>query len=151
MTMQGGVLQGGATQRNERAGGAWTGFLVMAFVVVGLMGGIATFAAQIPFERALARNAALDEVLQAAGSPNAAAKLATLRPALGDSAQHVLGGAGDMVAKVAVERARMWMAFGEDARDTGVRLRLVLAIFTVAGAAFGAAVLGIVRRSAPTN
>ena len=147
--MQGGVLQGGATQPNARASGAWTGFLIMAFVVVGLMGGIATFAAQIPFERALARNAALDEVLRAAGSQDATLKLAALRPALGDSAEHVLGGAGDLVTKVAAERARMWAAFGQDARDTGVRLRLVLAIFTAAGAVFGAAVLGIVRRAAP--
>jgi hypothetical protein len=149
MAIQGDVLQGGATERNARASGAWTGFLVMAFVVLGLIGGMATFAAQIPFERALARNSALDQVLQAVGSPNAAAKLATLRPALGDSAGHVLGGAGDMATKVAAERARMWVAFGEDARDTGMRLRLVLAIFTAAGAVFGAAVLGIVRRSAP--
>jgi hypothetical protein len=53
-----------------------------------------------------------------------------------------------MAAKVAAERARMLAAFGQDARDTGVRLRLVLAIFTAAAAVFGAAVLGIVRRSA---
>ena len=147
MATQGG-LQGGSGQRNPGGGGAWTGFLIMAFVVVGLMGGIAIFAAQIPFERALARNAALDEVLRAAGSPDAAAKLTALRPALGDSADHVLGGAGDLSARVAAERTRMWAAFGQDARDTGMRLRLVLAIFTAAGAVFGAAVLGIVRRSA---
>jgi len=149
MTMQGGVLQGGAAQDSARTSRAWIGFLVMAFVVIGLMGGIATFAAQIPFERALARNAALDEVLQAAGSPDSAAKLEALRPALGDSADHVLGSTGDIAAKVAAERGRMWVAFGQDARDTGMRLRLVLAIFTAAGAVFGAAVLSIVRGAAP--
>jgi hypothetical protein len=142
--MQGGIQQGGSAR-----GGAWTGFLVMAFVVVGLMGGIATFAAQIPFERALARNAALDEVLNAGDLPDAPAKLEALRPALGDSADRVLGGAGDMAAKVAAERSRMWAAFGQDAHETGMRLRLVLAIFTAAGAVFGAAVLGIVRRGTP--
>jgi hypothetical protein len=147
MTIHGSALQGGEAQHHTWAIGPWTGFLVMAFVVVGLMGGIATFAAQIPFERALARNTALDEVLQAAASPDAPAKLEALRPALGDSADHVLGGPGDIAGKVAVERARMWVAFGQDARDIGMRLRLVLAIFTSAGAVFGAAVLGIVRRA----
>ena len=83
----------------------------------------------------------------ASGSPDAAARLAALRPALGDSADHVLGGHGDLAVKVQAERERMFAAFGEDARDTGMRLRLVLAIFTTAGAFFGAAVLGIVRRS----
>jgi hypothetical protein len=141
--MQGGIQQGGAPR-----GGAWTGFLVMAFVVVGLMGGIATYAAQIPFERALARDAALNQVLAASKSPDAAARLAALRPALGDSADRVLGGPGEITVKVETERARMLVAFGDDARDTGMRLRLVLAIFTAAGAFFGAAVLGIVRRGA---
>jgi len=147
MATQGGTLQGGASQRGARDGGAWTGFLVMAFVVVGLMGGMATFAAQIPFERALARNAALDEVLAVGASSGGTAKLEALRPALGDSADPVLGGAGDLAAKVTAERARMWAEFGRNARDTGMRLRLALAIFTVAAAVFGAAVLRIVRRA----
>ncbi len=149
MSMQGGLRQGGAAVERSAASGAWTGFLIMAFVVVGLMGGIATFAAQIPFERALAREAALDQVLPAASAADAASRLAALRPALGDSADHVLGGTGDLAAKVAAERARMLAAFGQEARDIGMRLRLVLAIFTLAGTVFGVAVLGIVRRSSP--
>jgi len=127
--------------------GAWTGFLVVAFGVVGLMGGMAIYAAQIPFERALARNAALDQVLALEGAADRPARIEALRPALGDSADAVLAGAGPMAPRVAAERARMWAAFGQDARDTGVRLRLVLAVFTVAGAVFGAAVLGIVGRA----
>lgn len=130
-------------------GGAWTGFLVMAFVVIGLLGGMATYAAQIPFERALARSAALDDVLRLSQSPDEAARLDALRPALGDSADAVLGGSGDLAARVTAERARMFAAFGREARAIGFRLRVVLAVFTATGALFGAAVLGIVRRARP--
>jgi hypothetical protein len=134
-------------------GGAWNGFLVMAFVVVGLVGGMATFAAQIPFERALARSDALDQALVASQQPDAAAKLDALRPALDDSADHILQGPhaqamGDMASRIATERARMFKAFGVDARDTGFRLRLVLGVFTAAAALFGVVILSIVRKQA---
>ncbi len=130
----------------NKDGGAWTGFLVMAFVVVGLVGAMATFAAQIPFERALARSAALDQALIVSREPDSAAKLDALRPALDDSADHILTGPGDMATRVAAERARMFQAFGEDARDTGFRLRIVLAVFTAAAALFGVVILSIVRK-----
>ncbi len=130
----------------NKDGGAWTGFLVMAFVVVGLVGAMATFAAQIPFERALARSAALDQALIVSREPDSAAKLDALRPALDDSADHILAGPGDMATRVAAERARMFQAFGEDARDTGFRLRIVLAVFTAAAALFGVVILSIVRK-----
>jgi len=133
----------------SKDGGAWTGFLVMAFVVVGLVGAMATFAAQIPFERALARSAALDQALAVSAQPDAAARLEALRPALGDSADSVIKGPADtIVVRVADERARMFKAFGEDARDTGFRLRLVLAVFTAAAALIGVVILGVSRRSA---
>ena len=118
----------------------------MAFVVVGLVGAMATFAAQIPFERALARNDALNQALAVAGEPDSAARLQALRPALDDSADRVINGPGDIAARVAEERQRMLKAFGEDARDTGFRLRLVLAVFTAASALTGAVILGIARR-----
>jgi hypothetical protein len=132
----------------SKDGGAWTGFLVMAFVVVGLVGAMAIFAAQIPFERALARDAALDQALAVSSQPNAAARLDAMRPALGDSADHVLSGPGSMAERVTIERARMFAAFGEDARDTGFRLRLVLAVFTAAAALIGVVILRASHRSA---
>jgi hypothetical protein len=130
----------------NKDGGAWTGFLVMAFVVVGLVGAMATFAAQIPFERALARNDALNQALAVAGEPDAAARLEALRPALDDSADRIMKGPGDMASRVAAERQRMLKAFGEDARDAGFRLRFVLAVFTAAAALAGFIILGIARR-----
>ncbi len=127
-------------------GAAWAGFLVMAFAVLGLVGAMGIYAAQIPFERALARSAALDQALVAAAAPNAAQRLADLAPALDDSAGHILHGPGDMATRVADERARVFAAFGREARDVGLRLRIVLAVFTAAGALFGVAVLGVGRR-----
>ncbi len=124
----------------------------MAFLVVGLVGAIGTYAAQIPFERALARSATLDEALADAPHANARAELTALRPLLDDSADHILTPAGDplpdFAARVAAERTRMFAAFGADARDTGRHLRLVLAVFTIMGGTFGVLVLGLVRRNA---
>jgi hypothetical protein len=132
-------------------GGAWTAFLIMAFAVLGLIGAFSVFAAQIPFQRALARSIALDQALAVAGEPDAAARLDALRPALDDSADRIIarpgGRTGDMVQKIADERARMFTAFGHESEDIGTRLRIVIAGFTAACALFGAAVLSIVRRA----
>jgi hypothetical protein len=140
-------MQGGRSAGKGRDGGTWTAFLIIAFAVLGLVGAFGVFAAQIPFERALARSAALDQALAASQAPDAAAKLDALRPALDDSASHIIGPPGAMADKVAAERARMLAAFGQEARDIGVRLRLVIAVFTAACAVFGVAVLSIVRRA----
>ena len=137
-------LQGGDSRQD---GGTWTAFLIVAFAVLGLVGAFAVFAAQIPFERALARSAALDQALAVSADADAAARLNALRPALDDSADHIIGPAGTMADKVTEERARMLKAFGHEAKDIGVRLRLVIAVFTAACAVFGVAVLSIVRRT----
>jgi hypothetical protein len=131
----------------QKDGGTWTGFLTMAFAVVGLIGCFGTYAAQIPFDRALARAATLDEVLQAAAMPDATARLDALRPALGDSAGILTGPATGLPARIAAERARMFSAFGRESADIGFRLRIVIAVFAAAGALFGAAVLSIARRA----
>jgi len=130
-----------------QSGGTWTAFLIAAFAVVGLIGAFGIYAAQIPFERALAREATLTELLAAAQAPDAAARIDALRPLLGDSADHVLTGPGDLPTRVATERRRMLTAFGAESRDIGQRLRIVIAVFAAAGALFGSAVLSIVRRA----
>ena len=141
-------------EQGDRSGSpaTWTAFLVIAFGVLGLIGAFSVFAAQIPFERALARNIALDHALAVAGEPDGAEKLEAMRPALDDSADRIIianpGKSGpDMVQRVADERARVLTAFGREAVDIGVRLRIVIAVFTLACALFGVAVLSIVRRS----
>jgi hypothetical protein len=124
----------------------WTGFLAMAFGVVGLVSAIGIYGAQIPLERLAARNDSLTLFAQA---PNDAAREA-MRDALDDSAERLMtpGGHidGDLPAKIAAERARLLPAFTAEARDIGFRLRCCIAGFTAAGALFGAMVLSIVGR-----
>jgi hypothetical protein len=145
LQQQGGPMQAGAARRQD--GGTWTAFLIMAFAVLGLVGAFSVFAAQIPFERALARSAALDRALTVSGEPDAAAKLDAMRPELGDSADHILPVKSDMGRAIAAERSRMFEAFGRESEDIGTRLRIVIAVFTGACAVFGTAVLSIVRRA----
>ncbi len=129
----------------SRDTGSWTAFLVMAFAVIGLLGAFATYAAQIPLERALARDAALDQALAASKSGDGA-RLKMLHDALGDSAEQLDPAPGYTPARIETERTRMRAAFEAEAADVGFRLRIVIAAFTAAGALFGAFVLGIVRR-----
>ena len=123
----------------------WTGFLIVAFAVVGLVGAFATYAAQLPFDRAYARSQTLDHVLAASRAADPAA-LAELRPLLGDSADRVLGGPGSLADRVAAERSRMIADLHGESADYGLRLRVVIAVFTAAAALFGAMVLSIVKR-----
>lgn len=121
--------------------GSWTAFLMMAFAVVGLLGAFATYAAQIPLDRALARETALDQAL-AAERAGDKTRLALLQDALGDSADKI----GTTAASLQAERVRVRSAFQAEADDVGFRLRIVIAAFTVTGGLFGAFVLAIVRR-----
>ena len=124
----------------------WTGFLMVAFGVVGLIGAFATYAAQIPFDRAMARSNTLDATVAAAHRPNPQAGLDALRPLLGDSADRVLSGDGTIEARVAAERSRMLTDLHTESNDYGLRLRVVIAAFTGAAALFGAMVISIVKQ-----
>ncbi len=124
----------------------WTGFLIMAFVVVGLVGAFSTYAAQLPFDRAYARSQTLDQVVAASHAANPAAALDALRPRLGDSADRVLTGPGTIDTRAAAERSRMIADLHAESADYGLRLRVVIAAFTSAAALFGAMVLSIVKR-----
>jgi len=126
---------------------AWTGFLIVAFGVLGLVGAFGTYAAQLPFDRAVARSATLDKVLAAAHAPNPEAAGAALRPLLDDSADHVLSGPGTLDARVEAERTRMLNELHDEARIYGFRLRCYLAVITVMAATFGALVMSFGRRN----
>ena len=121
--------------------GSWTAFLMMAFAVVGLLGAFSTYAAQIPLDRELAREATLDQAL-AAERAGDTAQIKLLQEALGDSADKI----GSTETSLQAERLRMRAAFQAEADDVGFRLRIVIAAFTVTGGLFGAFVLAIVRR-----
>jgi hypothetical protein len=128
-------------QRNRAT---WTAFLVTTFGVLGLVGAFATYAAQIPFERALAISQTMEQAVAIARQPDASARLQALRPQLGDSADAVLNGPGDMATRTAAARISMLHDLGRESEDIGMRLRIVIAVFAAAAALFGAALLGIV-------
>jgi len=127
--------------------GAWTGFLIVAFGALGLIGAFGTYAAELPFDRAVARSLTLDKVLAAARTPNAQAAEEALRPLLGDSADAVLSGSGPIETRVAAERVRMLSELHGEAAIYGFRLRCYIAVFTVMAALFGAMVMSFGRNT----
>jgi len=125
--------------------GAWTAFLAAAFLVLGLMGLFATFAAPLPLQRALARETALDDALATAGAPDQAAQLESLRTRLDDSAAAVIDGSGDLRDRVTAARVAMRTQLEREADAIAGRLRLLIVIVTCVAALFGAIVMGVGR------
>lgn len=126
--------------------GTWTAFLICAFVVVGLMGLFASYGPSLPLARALARDAALDEVLAAAHGPNPQAAIEALRDRLGDSAAALLPADSGLEARIGAERAAMRTRLSAEAAEVAVRTRWMVCVITVMAAAFGAAILRVSRR-----
>lgn len=124
----------------------WAAFLVMAFLVVGLIGLFASYAVPLPLDRALARDAALDEALAAAHGPAAQAGIEALRDRLADSAEALLPVGGDMDARIAHERAAMRARLSAEAGEVAARTRWMICIITLMAAGFGVAVLRMARR-----
>lgn len=125
--------------RNAGGGrGALAGFLAMCFAVVGFTGMLAAHVGRLPLERAVAREAVLDEVLARARAGDQAG-MAALKPLLGDSAG-VLA-AGGIEAAVAAERVAMRARQMAEAESIATRLRVLLGLVTLLGGAFGVAML----------
>lgn len=118
-------------------------FLAMTFVVVGLTGFFASYAAPLPLERALARDAALDDALATGGEHDALEKL---RPQLDGSAAAVIDGAGPLAARVASARTTMHAELLGEAAAVGNRLRMMIVVVTLLAAVFGAVVVGAASR-----
>ncbi len=125
----------------------WTAFLVVAFGVVGLVGAFGTYAAALPFDRAMARSATLDRVIEAAHAPDPAKAEAALRPLLGES-DVVLTGTGPIEARVEAERRRFFAEMHTEAGIYGFRFRCYIAMFTVMAGVFGAVVMSFGRSPA---
>ena len=128
----------------------WMAFVAMTFVVVGLMGLFATYAAPLPLERALARDAALDEALAASGTPDERTRLDALRSALGESGPAIAQGEGPLLARIQRERAVTRRAFLAEAEALANRLRLMIVIVTVVCGGFACAIVGGLSRRPPT-
>ena len=128
----------------KRNTGPWMAFLAMTFAIVGMVGLFASYAAPIPLERALARDATLDDVLATGDSKPALEKL---RDRLDDSAALVIDGQGPLATRVATARAAMHVALLEQSDAAGTNLRLMVSVVTLVGALFGLVILGTVART----
>ena len=129
------------TQDNSRA---WGGFLVMAFVILGLCGLFATYAAQLPYQRELFAETKLDGMI---GSSDASARLDVLRDTLGDDGVGAFSAGGSPDQRIETARLVLRKHFQDQAADIALRLRIVLVVFTGASALFGIMVLSILRRA----
>jgi hypothetical protein len=131
-----------------RRGGSLIAFLTMAFVVVGLAGILATYAAPLPLARALHEEAMIDDAL-AAGH---AADIDAMAAALGKNDEARFGGAptanraGDLPARAAALRAALRQTMTAEAEAAAWRLRFLIIVATIAAALFGAALMGAARR-----
>ena len=130
-----------------RAIDGWTAFLAMLFLILGLCGLFASYAAPVPLERALARNAMLDG-LQRSGAGTA--ELEAMRPALGDLAPTLLA---DCPISERIGRARAMIAdeARHEAASVGYRARLMVVVVMVLCAGLGTGILAIARRSVPAR
>ena len=130
----------------------WFGFLAMAIATVGLIGLFATYAAPLPLDRAMAREAALDDALQAAHAPDPQAALEALKPRLDDSAAAILPYGPGIEDRIARERPAMRARLQRESGALAVRLRWLTVMVTLMVVAFSAAVLrGAARASAPPS
>jgi len=135
-----------------RPNATWTAFLLMCFALVGLTGMFASYAVTIPLDRMTARTGVLDQVLAAARQPDAPARLTALRTYLGpDVSKTVMDGPGDLFDRVAAQRAVVIDEGEREARSVTYRIRVLVAVVTVAAGFVGCGIMGLSRRSAPVG
>jgi len=108
-------------------------FAALAVGVVGLAGVFATYAAPLPLQRAMAREALLDAALAAADSPDPQAAMAALAPRLGDSAEALAGAPAGLAMRTRLDA---------EAGALAAQLRLLIVVITVMGAIFVAVIVG---------
>ena len=122
----------------------WIAFLLVCFLLTGMVGLFASYGPSIPLERALHRITAVDDA-SAGGTLDAAA----LRLALGKAADDVLTGPGDVPARLARARAAIIADAEEDQAGVGARTRLMIFVVTGLAAALGTGILLLVSRQKP--
>lgn len=115
------------------------GFMAAAVAVVALLGVLAVSVAPLPLERAMAREAALDELLAAPDHYEA------LKTRLDDSAEAVAPGP-ELARRVAAERVAMRARLQAEADEAGLRLRWMIIVAGVMASVFGAALFGVGRK-----
>lgn len=115
----------------------------MAFIILGLCGLFATYAAQLPYQRVFFADAKLDAAITA---PDPQARLDQLRDTLGDDGAGAFPAGGDVRQKIETAHRVLDRHFQDQAADIALRLRIVIVVFTGASALFGLMVVSILRR-----
>lgn len=134
---------GGAHVLAMQNRGVWVAFLLMCFLLTGLVGLFASYATAVPLQRALYRSAALDQAL-ATGTPDPAA----LRAVLGPGSGQVLSGRDALPVRVARARAAIRAEADAEERAVATRTRLLVGVVTVLSAGLGAGILLLAARPA---
>ena len=120
----------------------WVAFLLVCFLLTGMVGLFASYGPSIPLERALHRIETLDRAI-AATPPDADTLRVTLGPA---ATADLLTGPGDAAARAARARATIVAEAREDQAGVGARTRLMLYVVTALSALLGVGILLIVAR-----
>ena len=118
--------------------GAWYGFLLMVFAVVGLAGIFGTYASQIPY----LRGEAAEQVLDRAALARTPADLATLKDDLGDNTAILARTDLPLSQRITEARAATRARTARDAADFATRARVVIGVITCGSALFGCMLLG---------
>ena len=120
----------------------WVAFLMICFLLTGMVGLFASYGPSIPLERALRRIESLDRAT-ATSPPDAPA----LQLALGKTiAADVADGPGDPQARLARARTAIIAEAEDDEAGVGARTRLMLYVVTILSAIIGGGILLIVSR-----
>lgn len=128
-----------AVARSNRP--VWIAFLLVCFLLTGLVGLFASYGPSIPLQRALHRIEAVDQAV-ATGTPDAAA----LQAALGKSAEDVLSGPGDLPTRAARARAAIIADAEDDQAGVGARTRLMIFVVTALSGMIGTFIVLVVSR-----
>jgi hypothetical protein len=119
------------------------GFLLICFLLPGLIGTFASFSIPAPVVDEQHQQAALDAVLNA---PDAAAQKAAIANLANDvdddTAAIVTNGAGPLPGRVAAAVQNMRTEVVAEARAEAYKIRLMVITMTILGAALGVALLG---------
>jgi hypothetical protein len=124
------------------------GFLICAFMVVGLTGLFATYAVPVPLERALRREAAIDQAGADLAGPDAGAKLQALAPELGEQAAMLSDASVPLAERVRRAQAAVRDQMTAEAGEIATRLRWLIAVITVCAGGFGTALMLVAGRRA---
>jgi hypothetical protein len=119
------------------------GFLLVCFLLPGLIGTFASFSIPAPVVDEQHQQAALDTVLSAPDDAAQHAAIAHLADAVdADTAAIVANGTGPIAGRVAAAEQNMRAEVVREARAEAYKIRLMVITMTILGAMFGVALLG---------